>query len=305
MDRPIVSIIIPTYNYGRFLQDALASLRKQSMQQWECIVVDDCSTDQTEDVVKSFAAEDSRFIYHRLERNSGVSAARNAGIAIAQGTFIQLLDADDAIAPDKLNIQVDYLQLHPQVDLVYSDFFHFTDTIDFNSAGEYTPDEKLNGSSDVVLKRLLRGNVFRMNTLLIRRKVFDQGGFIPEFRAVEDWEFWMRCAVFGFQFAYLDDSKAISAVRVNPNGLSKDLRGMRRFYLPVLQHIWIQNGVSLQVRNALWLRYLLTFFDHLFFRKGDIRFIPERKTGFVLRLFLLGIFTWPFFFLYKLMRILR
>lgn len=305
MDRPIVSIIIPTFNYGRYLQDALESLQKQTFLQWECIVVDDCSTDHTQEVVQSFVAKDSRFLYHRLPLNSGVSAARNAGIAISKGNFIQLLDADDAIAPEKLEVQVKYLNQFPDVDLVYSDFFHFTESLDFSSKGEYAADEKLQGSSEVVLKRLLRGNVFRMNTLLMRRKVFDGGQFIPEFRAVEDWEFWMRCAVKGFQYAYLDDRKALSAVRVNPNGLSKDLRGMRKFYLPVLQHIWTQAELSVAVKNALWVRYLLTFFDHLFFRKGEIRFIPERKLGFVLRLFLLGIFTWPFFFLYKLIRLLR
>ena len=305
MDRPIVSIIIPCFNYGSFLQQALLSLKNQTFQNWECIIVDDCSSDDSIQIIRDFVSKDSRYSYVQHTENLGVSAARNSALRIARGEFIQLLDADDAIAPDKLSIHVKYLNSNSGIDIVYSDFFHFSNHIDFSSNGEYLKDEKLGGSSSKVLRRLLSGNVFRLNTMLIRRHVFQQGAFNEIFRSVEDWEFWMRSAAKGFFFAYLDNADAKSAVRINPNGLSKDAVVMRRYYLPVLQEIWSLNGLTLSNRNLLWLRYLQVFFDRLFFGKGEIIFTENHKGPFMIRLAVLAIFTWPFFLLYKLIRLIR
>ena len=299
----MVTIVVPAYNSSVTLRETLLSVQNQSYQDWECIIVDDCSSDNSVEIAQMFVRNDNRFLCLQHERNRGVSAARNTALSIAKGRYIQFLDADDAIAPAKLSSHVNYLDANKDIDLVYSDFFHFSDRVDFTKRGEYREDEKLNGTSSIVLKRLLHGNVFRMNTLLIRRRVFDIGAFNPNFRAVEDWEFWMRCAAIGFSFAFLNNESAVSAVRINPNGLSKDVSGMRRYHLQVLQDVWSLEGLSLQTRILLWTRYLLVFFDHLFFSRGEIRFTEKRKITFIIHLSILVIFTWPFFFLYKLIRL--
>lgn len=99
---PTVSVIVPCYNAAQFLASTLASVECQSFTDWECILIDDCSTDNTADVLREFARKDSRFIPIFLDKNGGASAARNAGFAAARGIYITLLDADDAYVPDRL-----------------------------------------------------------------------------------------------------------------------------------------------------------------------------------------------------------
>lgn len=97
--KPKISIIVPIYNAGKYLRPALESVRAQTYQDWECVCVNDGSTDGSEKVVKEFAAADPRFILISQE-NSGVSAARNAGMDAARGEYIAFLDQDDLVAPD-------------------------------------------------------------------------------------------------------------------------------------------------------------------------------------------------------------
>lgn len=99
---PTVSVIVPCYNAAQFLASTLASVECQSFTNWECILIDDCSTDNTADVLREFARKDARFIPIFLDKNGGASAARNAGFAAARGIYITLLDADDSYVPDRL-----------------------------------------------------------------------------------------------------------------------------------------------------------------------------------------------------------
>src|SRR3990172_4396851 len=104
---PVVSVIVPCYNHGHFLAEALESVLAQSWQLWECIVVDDGSTDDTRQVVEAFVQIDTRFQYLH-QSNQGLSAARNAGIAVCKGSYIQFLDADDMLEEKKLEAQIVY-----------------------------------------------------------------------------------------------------------------------------------------------------------------------------------------------------
>jgi glycosyltransferase involved in cell wall biosynthesis len=98
-EKPLISIIVPCYNQGRFLRQALTSILEQTYPHWECIIINDGSTDpQTAETALSFAAVDRRF-YYKTQINSGVSAARNAALAISKGDYIRFLDADDWIEP--------------------------------------------------------------------------------------------------------------------------------------------------------------------------------------------------------------
>lgn len=297
----MVSIIIPTFNYAEFIGDAIHSVKTQSLGDWECIIIDDCSTDDTAHVVGKLIEGDDRFRYIRLEQNSGVSAARNRGLKECKGKYIQFLDADDVIAPMKLEIQSKRMDNDSDLDIVYSDFFHFTGQADFSATGEYQNDEKFSGSGKVIIGRLLKRNVFRMNTLLIRKDSLNTHLFREELISVEDWEFWLRLACEGLRFEFLQDQQCISGVRVNPKGLSKDIPVMKKFYLPVLQLILVHYSIGFGNRFSAWMRYLNGFFDRLF--KGEaIEIFPDRK-----RLFTAGL-AWriPVFILpYLLFKIVR
>lgn len=106
-NKPLVSVIIPTYNRGRLILDSINSVLNQTYKNIELIVVDDCSTDDTEKTVKSI--DDSRIKYIKLEKNSGACVARNKGIEISRGEFIAFNDSDDLWLPEKINSQLDFL----------------------------------------------------------------------------------------------------------------------------------------------------------------------------------------------------
>src|SRR5687767_13185831 len=119
----MVSVIIPTYNYARFIGETLQSVKDQAEQDFECLVVDNGSTDNTGEVVQNFLA-DPRFRYIK-QQNLGVSGGRNRGLQEAKRKYIQFLDADDLIEKNKLKVAVAYLEAKPEVQLVYSDMRYF------------------------------------------------------------------------------------------------------------------------------------------------------------------------------------
>ncbi|HET9100636.1 MAG TPA: glycosyltransferase family A protein, partial [Acidobacteriaceae bacterium] len=118
---PLVSIIIPSFNCGRFLADAVRSAFVQTYPAVECLVIDDGSTDATRDVLANLKA---RYPQLRIlsKTNGGPSSARNLGLKLCSGSMITFLDADDVLLPDKIERQVDFLQAHPNVGMVYGDY---------------------------------------------------------------------------------------------------------------------------------------------------------------------------------------
>ncbi|MCM1450449.1 MAG: glycosyltransferase [Clostridiales bacterium] len=103
----LVSIITPTWNCGRFIAETIESVLAQSYSNWEMLIVDDCSTDNTREVVEAF--NDPRIKYHCLEHNSGAAVARNTALSMARGRWIAFLDSDDLWLPDKLQLQIDFM----------------------------------------------------------------------------------------------------------------------------------------------------------------------------------------------------
>jgi glycosyltransferase involved in cell wall biosynthesis len=167
---PLVSIIIPTYNYARFLGKALSSCFDQTYQNLEVIVVDDGSTDNTKQVIEPF---NERIVY-LYQENQGVSTARNRGLDRAKGDHIAFLDADDYLLKDSVGIRVDILQKHPEVDTV------FTDTLSVDTEGNFSREK--NRSKDSVSDRfyedlLLRHLRFQTSAVMIRSTLAKQFSF--------------------------------------------------------------------------------------------------------------------------------
>ena len=100
--RPEVSIIMPAYNAARFIEDAIRSVQAQTLTDWELLIIDDASADNTGEIVSQLQQKDARILYHRVERIGSPAGVRNAGLKRAQGRFIAFLDADDLYYPDTL-----------------------------------------------------------------------------------------------------------------------------------------------------------------------------------------------------------
>lgn len=276
---PCVSVIVATYNYGRYIADALRSVETQTFIDWECIVVDDASTDDTAAVVQGFTARDPRFRYVRLERNTGVSAARNTGFGHARGTYVQLLDADDLIAPRKLELQAAWLDAHVDTDIVYSDHVRFTEVAGFHSVGLLKEDERVSGKA--ALRRAIRSNFLRLNAVLFRRSLLAEiGGFRDRFRYAEDWDFWLRTMSTGYTLHFLDEPDAMAAVRDTPGSLSKDLPAMRSFHLPVRQSLWVNGRLSVGERCSLLLRYVDFLLEMVIVKRERVVVLKEGRWTF-------------------------
>jgi len=206
--QPLVTVIVPCYNYAKFLPFTLQSIARQTYGNWECIIINDGSTDDTEAVAMQHANADARFIY-LAQHNQGLSGARNSGIKLAKGKYIQLLDADDLIEERKLELQADYLEHHSSVDIVYGDALFFqTDKPDVflktRTKGERSNNDlKISGCGKEMISSIARDNFIEVSAPLLKKTVFDKAGlFDIEYRSYEDWRFWFKAAVAGMNFAY-------------------------------------------------------------------------------------------------------
>ena len=177
--QPIISVIVPCYNQGQYLAETLDSVLSSTLQDWECIIVNDGSTDNSADVAKRFVERDSRF---RLlyQQNAGPSAARNHGVNESTGEFILFLDGDDKIESEYISSGVSYLKRHTDCTLFYC------------KARTFGSEEKIKNWNYTTYRNLLRYNSIDCCSI-IRRKDFDRaGGFDENMRGYEDWDFFIR-----------------------------------------------------------------------------------------------------------------
>lgn len=184
-NNPQVSIIIPTYNRSTFLRRAITSILNQTFSDFELIIVDDCSIDDTEQVVADM--NDGRIRYMKLESNIGAPRARNIGIKSARSRYIAFLDSDDEYLNNKLQIQVHELdKSSPDVGIVYCGYtIHYEPDVIY---GLVSPVYKGN-LFDILLKR----NCIGSPTPLIKRECFDACGLFDEsLPSCQDWDMWLR-----------------------------------------------------------------------------------------------------------------
>ena len=120
--RPKVSILVPVYNAQDFISETINAVLAQTFKDFELILLDDASVDNTANIIKKFMADDVRIIYHRNEENLGISASRNKLLDLAQGEYSAVLDHDDICLPQRLERQVAYLDKHNDVDMIGSRF---------------------------------------------------------------------------------------------------------------------------------------------------------------------------------------
>ena len=187
---PTISIIMPVLNGERYLAAAIDSIRRQTYTDYELVVVDDGSTDRTATIAHGFAdALKVRYIRH--ETNRGVTASVNDGLRQASGRFIAFLDHDDLWLPDFLETQLTYLNEHPDVGMVHSDF----QTIDGEGKVlEHSVAQQRNRTrpSGFVFRHLFMQSMICANTVLIRKECFDRHGLWDEGLRWADYHTWLR-----------------------------------------------------------------------------------------------------------------
>jgi len=265
----LVSIVIPGHNYGHFISETLNSVLNQTYTNWECIVVDNGSSDNTIDVVKSFIEIDDRFRVFSISQNT-TSATRNFGISKSQGSFLLFLDSDDQIAPAKLAESMKLFDEFPETDLVYSPSKYYNDgepgiLRDKMNPGSHDLLRGYHGNSLPLLEKMVHSNLFTICAPIIRtKKVKAIGGFNDSLNWVEDWDFYIRLLASACEVRYCSSDDSSCLIRVHNRSLSKKNLNMMEQSVDVRKNLervlkklpGISSKMELILKNSQEIKFL-------------------------------------------------
>ena len=249
----LVSVIIPCYNYADYIPETLESILAQTYTHWEAIVVDDGSVDNTACVVADYVKLDSRIQYH-YQRNQGMSAARNAGIGLARGEYIQFLDSDDYVAATKFEIQVGLLRSNKDADLVYSDAYNFIHEFEANTARKFRKFRLLmhpmSGQGEALALHMASDNIFLIGSPIFKRSMAAAIGlFDKSLFSFEDWVFWYKAVLQGYKFVYDNREGTEFYVRTHGNNTTGNRYKMWKYKIQARQSL-IQIIQSMMMSNS-------------------------------------------------------
>jgi len=255
MFQPFISVIIPCFNQAKFLPDALQSIYDQTFTGWECIIVNDGSSDNTEDVALEWCGKDNRFKYVK-KKNGGLSSARNAGLEVISGKFVQFLDADDIININKFSTQIAVLKNSEGLALSYSDYFSSTEQNLKEPHPRYqTPRFKTNEYlknliTDWEERLSIPNHCFLFDSRLFNdyKNLFDET--LPNH---EDWECWMNVFALNPQVFYIDEKLATYRIRVQ--AMCADTGLMKKGFLQAIAKQRRKHKNNPEIKALLIKRY--------------------------------------------------
>jgi len=223
-----LSVIIPTYNRAHMVGHAIQSVLDQTYQDFEIVVVDDASKDNTEEVVKSFNDKRVRYIKH--ERNEGVAAARNTGIKATKSKYVAFQDSDDEWLPEKLEKQmVGFRTASSNIGVVYTAFLRIE-----GDKETYIPSPESTPKEGDIYDSLVRGNFVATPAAVVKRECFAKAGMFDEgIPCLEDWELWLRISKY-YHFKCIDQPLTI-AYSGTPGSILANQGALARGYELILK----------------------------------------------------------------------
>ena len=216
MSNPEVSVIIPTFNRAHLVIETLNSIKAQTFTNWECLIIDDGSTDTSEEVILTYCKHDPRFKFYKRDSShlKGPNGCRNQGLELSKSPYLAFCDDDDFWVPEKLEKQLDVFEKHSEIALVTGNFEYVES--DGMRSGRVQSHKGLNHGH--VFENMLLKNRTTAITPLLKREVFEKvGHFNEDLRIFEDWEFYLRVSYF-YEFYALEDVLAL--VRKHPENTS-------------------------------------------------------------------------------------
>jgi len=202
--RPRVSVCLPTYNRSALLREAMQSVLSQTFEDWELIVSDNASTDDTEQTVRAFA--DSRIRYSRQPQNRGQVPNYNHCLSLARGEYITIFSDDDLMLSENLASKVAVLDRHPNVGLVYSKYHVIDATGEITMADTnwgHGVERTMDSNAGRIEVLSARGNLVNSPTAVFRRACYERlGGFTSRLRFAFDYEYWLKIAAL-YEVAFL------------------------------------------------------------------------------------------------------
>jgi len=255
---PVVSVIIPCFNQGHYLEQSVASVLSACSRTLEIIVIDDGSTDPG--IARQLAQAEQLapgIVRIHQQTNQGLSGARNSGIALARGRYLQFLDADDLLTPGKIDAQVAQLEINPELDVSVCNYLLCDET-----RGIFTKIEEAIARFEIsehdFLYRWERGFIIPIHAGLFRRSSLKDHHFDTHARAKEDWLFWTHLSIAGTRFGYVDGHGAIYRQHES---------SMRRSYVN-MGRAWLQAGLKLNEkvghREPLFFDSVVSWFEQCY-----------------------------------------
>ena len=254
----LISIILPCYKQAQYLPDALASVLNQTYTNWECIIVNDGSPDNTKEISKAWVSKDKRYKYFKKD-NGGASSSRNVGLKHAQGDFIQFLDADDVIDSKKLELQVEALQGTSEFALSISDYFTSYEN-DLLKPHPYYVTPKFK-SNDYIVELISDWGTklsIPIHCFLFKKEVFKNGKicFVETLPNNEDWDCWMNIFKLKPEVKYID--LKLATYRIQGTGVTSNRKLMITGYL---------QAINLQkknfIKNSIEYKHLERKYNHV------------------------------------------
>lgn len=233
----LISIIVPSFNQSYYLPEALDCLISQTYEHWECIIINDGSTDNTEEIALKYCKADNRFQYHR-KRNGGLSSARNAGLKMAKGYYIQFLDSDDFLEKTKFETSLSHDRKGTFYDIFITNF-----QICDNDLSNREPPYCDLASVDLSYRNLLlewdKLYTIPIHCGLFKATLFEGFTFNEKLKAKEDWLMWLH--IFKKKPSHYFINKPLAIYRFHETSMSKDELFMNMNTNDIFEYIMKEN----------------------------------------------------------------
>ncbi len=273
-DRPLFSVAVPAYNAAETISRAIDSVLSQECDDWELVITDDGSTDDTRAIIDSYAVSDGR-ITVESQPNRGTGAALNAAVVRSRGVYIVQLGADDMLDPEYTSVMSGFIHCNPGFDIYASNAYR---ELPDGTRELYHTDPRFTQVFSLTLEDLLEANQI-YGSAAFRREVFDHlGGFRPEYHS-EDYDFWLRAMMAGATHIY--NPRPLAVYRVTQGQKTESAELMRREDIRILRDA-IESGLLNAEQVAHAERTIARHERNIAFREGvRSRLSPEAAEKFL------------------------
>tara|TARA_R110001592_G_scaffold85353_1_gene252175 strand:+ start:16614 stop:17375 length:762 start_codon:yes stop_codon:yes gene_type:complete len=244
MNKVEVSIIMPTYNVGHVVSQTIESVLNQTYSNWELVIVDDCSNDNTLDIVKKYASKYENIKFIESKYNNGAGISRNLGIQSAQGRFLAFLDSDDIWFPEKLERQIFYMKAN-EFPICHTAFNFINEAGETRSGAVYV-------SASINLIDNLKTTEIGTSTAVIDRNLISESIYFSEVRARQDLKLWIKLLGAGYLSHGINE--VLVSYRVRPGSVSSNK----------IKMLWVTWVVYWNIENLSIIDKITCYLNYVF-----------------------------------------
>jgi len=269
---------MPAFNASKTIADSVKSVLAQVYINWELIIVNDGSKDDTKDIAESFQEKDNKIIILTLPNNKGLSNARNEGCKFANGCFIAFLDSDDLWHREKLKRQITFHLLNPAVEISHTDFHLFTSKGLLKRPLKYLVDFKRYKEGNIYPRICYRNPIGILTVMITKRLLLEVGFFDDSLWTMEDQDLWVRIARKGTRFGYI--SQILSYYRISLDSITSKTGKYKRAYKKYISKVMASESVNRNLMLSYYNRYFGTvYFKHEQYALSQLYFLKSIKLA--------------------------